>query len=239
MMLVRDFITLALKNSGVLGTGQTPGAEMTNTALQTANAMIGQWAAKRWLVYHLVNIAHTSTGAVSYTVGPAGDFNCAIRPTSLEAAFVSQNLGTPQQIDTPLAILTAREDYNRIAMKSLISFPYWVYYDNAFPLGTLYPWPAPNATLYGLTITVKMVLSAFANLSDDINLPAEYQEALIYNLAIRMRALYQMAADPEIVALAKSALNTIRNANAQVPMLQMPLGMSRGGRYNIYSDQGR
>jgi hypothetical protein len=238
-MLVRDFITLALKNSGVLGTGQTPGAEMTNAALQTANTMIGQWAARRWLVYHLINITKTSTGAVTYTIGPTGDFNCAVRPTSIEAAFVSQNLSTPQQIDTPLEILQSREDYSRIAMKQLTSFPYYLYYDNAFPLGTLYPWPAPNATLYGLTVTIKMVLSQFANLSDDVSLPAEYQEALIYNLAIRVRALYQMPPDPVIIGLAKSALNTIRIANAQVPRLQMPLGMSRGGRYNVYSDQGR
>lgn len=237
-MLVSKVVSLALKNSGVLGTGQTPGAEMTNTAFDTLNAMIGQWAAKRWLVYHLVNLTKTSTGAVSYTIGPAGDFNCAVRPTSIEAAFVSQNLNTPQQIDTPLEILQSREDYSRIAMKQLVSFPYYLYYDNSFPLGTLYPWPAPNATLYGLTVTIKMVLPAFANLSDDINLPAEYQEALIYNLAVRMRALYQMPPDPAIVALAKSGLNTIRNANAQVPRLQMPLGMARNGRYNVYSDQG-
>lgn len=237
-MLVRDFVTLALKNSGVLGTGQTPGNEMTNTAFQLANTMIGQWAAKRWLIYHLVNITHVSTGATSYTVGPTGDFVSAVRPTNIEAAFVSQNLGTPQQIDTPLEILQAREDYSRIAMKALVSFPYYLYYDNAFPLGVLHFWPSPNATLYSMTITIKMVLSQFVNLSDDINLPAEYQEALVYNLAIRIRALYQMPADPVVVVLAKSALNTIRNANAQVPRLQMPVGMSRGGRYNVYSDQG-
>ena len=237
-MLVSKVVSLALKNSGVLGTGQTPGAEMTNTAFDTLNAMIGQWAAKRWLVYHLVNITHTCTGAVTYTIGPSGDFNCAVRPTNIEAAFVSQNLNTPQQIDTPLEILQSREDYNRIAMKQLVSLPYYLYYDNAFPLGTLYPWPAPNATLYGLTVTIKMVLSQFAALTDDINLPAEYQEALIYNLAVRMRALYQMPADPVIVTLAKNALNTIRNANAQVPRLQMPINLSRNGRYNVYSDQG-
>jgi hypothetical protein len=238
-MLVRDICNLALKNSGVLGTGQTAGPDMTNNAFMSLNAMIGQWAAKRWLIYHLVNVTKVSTGATSYTVGPAADFALAIRPTAIEAAFVSQNYGTPQQIDTPLTILESREDYNRIAMKALVSFPYYLYYDQAFPAGTMYPWPAPNATLYALTITVKMPLSAFTSLNQDINLPAEYQEALIYNLAVRMRVLYQLEPDGALVALAKTALNTVRTANAQIPMLQIPDGMSKGGRYNVYSDQGR
>jgi hypothetical protein len=32
-------------------------------------------------------------------------------------------------------------------------------------------------------------------------------------------------------------LNTIRNANAQVPRLQIPKSITRNGLYNIFSDQ--
>jgi hypothetical protein len=238
-MTPRDIATLALKNAGVLGTGQTANAEMTNTAFTMLNAMMGQWAVKRWLVYHLVNLTLPCTGATSYTIGPGGDFNVATRPSRIDAAFVSQNNGLANQIDTPLTIIDAREDFNRIAMKSLVSFPYVIFYDNAFPLGVLHPWPAPNAGLYGLTITIKMPLSAFASLSQDIALPGEYQEALIYNLAARLRILYQLDLDPAIVGLAKAALGTIRTANAQIPLLQMPSRMGGGGRYNVYSDQSR
>lgn len=238
-MTPRDIIRLALKTAGMLGVGQTPSSEMSNDAFTQLNMMLGQWAQKRWLVYHLINVTKTMTGASSYTVGPTGDFNLSARPAVIEAAFVSQNYGTPQQIDTPLEILNSREDYNRIAMKALTSFPYYIYYDNAFPLGTLYPWPVPNASLYSLTITVKMPLPAYVGLTDDLNLPAEYQEALMYNLAARMRPLYQLGPDPSIVALAKSALATIRAANTQIPKLRMPNALTRSGRYNIYSDIGR
>lgn len=234
-----DIITLSLKNAGVLSIGQTAGADMTTDALTMLNSMLGQWAAKRWLVYHLVNVTATSTGATSYTVGPGGAFNVAVRPTGIEAAYVSQNLGQTSQIDTPLTIIEAREDYNRIAMKQLVSFPYILFYDNAFPMGVAYPWPAPNATQYGLTLTVKMPLAAFASLSQDINLPAEYQEALIYNLAVRLRVRYQLDLDASIIALAKAALGTVRAVNTQIPLLQMPASMGMGGRYNVYSDQSR
>lgn len=238
-MTPRDIVTLSLRNAGVLAKGQTADADMANTGFTMLNAMIGQWAVKRWLVYHLVDLTANMTGVTSYTVGPGGDFDIAIRPSAVEAAFVSQNPGLATQIDNPLQILQSREDYNRIAMKDLVSFPYYLYYDNAFPMGKVYPWPAPNATLYTLTLTVKMPLQAFTSLSADLNLPNEYQEALIYNLAVRLRVFYQLDLDPAIIALAKAALGTIRSANAQIPMLQMPIGMARGNRYNIYSDVGR
>lgn len=239
MMTPLDIITLSLRNAGILSTGQTANPEMTNSGFTVLNAMLGQWAAKRWLVYHLVNLSITSTGATSYTVGPGGVFNIAQRPTEIDAAFVSQNLGQTNQIDTPLTMVEAREDYNRIAMKGLISFPYILYYDNAYPMGIVYPWPAPNANQYGLTITVKMALPNFATLQQDINLPAEYQEALIYNLAVRLRIFYQLELEGSIVGLAKAALGTIRAANTQIPLLQMPSRMATGGRYNVYSNQSR
>jgi hypothetical protein len=236
---VRDIIDLAGINSGMLAQGQTLPQGQANTMFQMLNAMLAQWAVKRWLVYHLVNVTKTSTGATSYTVGPGGDFSIATRTSGIEAAFVSQNIGTPQQIDTPLTILDSREDYNRIAMKGLVSFPYVIFYDNAWPTGVVYPWPSPNANQYSLTLTLKAVLGTFTSLSQDINLPGEYQEALIYNLAVRWRAAMQMEADPAIVGLAKAALGTIRSVNTQIPLLQMPTGMGGSPRgYNVYSDQG-
>lgn len=236
-MLVSDIVDLALRATGVLGDGQTPSSSTTNRAFKVLNAMIGQWGVKRWLVYHLVDTVKSCTGAKTYSVGPGGDFNLSIRPNEIEAIYVSMFFGQANQIDRPLDIITAREDYNRIALKTLASFPYVAYYDNGLPLGSLYVWPLPSS-LYTLTITSKMPLSAFTSLAQDINLPAEYQEALIYNLAARLRVFYQLDADPVTIALAKASLGTIRMANAQVQRLQMPGGMAKGGnRFNIYSGQ--
>jgi hypothetical protein len=236
-MLVSRIITLAARAASISGQGQTLSQDVTQTAFDALNAMIGQWAAKRWLVYHLVDSTlNPCTGAVSYTVGPGGTFNLSARPTAIENAYVSMYYGTPQQIDTQLEIIKAREDYNQIALKSLSTFPSCIYYDNAFPIGAIYAWPVPT-NLYALTITVKMPLPQFVNLSDDINLPAEYQEALVYSLAARLRVLYQLPVDAGVVALATAALGTLRAANAQVQRLKIPDAIGRGGRFNIYSGQ--
>src|SRR5258706_11652035 len=153
-----DIIKLALKDAGVLGVGQTPLAEDANDALDTMNAMIGQWRRKRWLVWVLRTDSIVSTGATSYTVGPAGsDIVIAPRPDKLESAYFRQTVQSqPNQIDYPLEIISSREVYNRIALKQLQSFPSYIYYESSFPQARIYPWPVPQANIYSLFISTKI-----------------------------------------------------------------------------------
>lgn len=232
-----QIITQALKKAGVLGVGQTPLAEDTNDAFDDLNDMLGQWQRKRWLIYHLVDYEVTGTGALFYTVGPGEQFDINPRPDKIESAFFRQLIQSqPNQVDYPLSIIEAREDYNLIALKQLQSFPQYIFYDSGFPIAKVYPWPLIQSNLYSLHITVKDTLSQFTNLTQIIELPLEYMAALKFNLAVRLRQAYQLPADPILVGLAKDALNVIRNANAQIPRLQIPSALIRPGIYNIYSD---
>jgi hypothetical protein len=235
-----DIITLALKSVGVIGVGQTPLAEDSNDAFTQLNMMLGQWNRKRWLVYHLVTSGIVSTAAQSYSVGPGGDINVPKRPDRLEAAFFRQLIQSqPNQIDYPLEILEAREDYNNIALKQLQSFPSYIFYDSDWPTGHIYPWPVPQSAIYEVFITYKETLTAFTGLTQSIVLPDEYLAALMFNLAIRLYPQYSRPPDPVIVGLASDALNTIRGANVQIARLQMPTDLVRPGIYNPYSDQIR
>lgn len=232
-----DIITQALKKSGVLGVGQTPLAEDTNDAFNDLNDMIAQWARKRWLMWHLLDVPLVSTGAMSYTVGIGGNFNTP-RPDRLEAAFFRQiQNGQPNNIDYPLTLIESREEYNNIALKSLSTFPTSIFYDAAYPLGVVYPWPVPQATIYEIHLTLKDTLSQFTTLTQPINMPDEFRAALKFNLAIRLRQAYTLPEDPVLIALAKDSLAVIRGANAQIPTLVMPSDLIRGGLYNVFSDQ--
>ncbi len=237
-----DIIRLVLKDTGVLGVGQTATAEDTNDVFDTLNMMIGEWASKRWLLYHLLDISIVSTGAMSYSVGPGGDIDTGSmqRPDRLEdGCFFRQitSASSPNQIDYPLSILESREDYSRIGLKQLGTIPQFVFYDPVYPLGVVYPWPVMPATRYELHLLVKAQLSQFDNLADEINLPSQYYGAIRYALGCRVRPMYQLGPDPSLVALMTDALSVIRNMNAAVPRLRMPVGLGRGGRYNIFSDQ--
>ena len=232
-----DIVIQALKKAGVLGVGQTPLAEDTNDAFYDLNDMIAQWARKRWLMWHLLDISLVSTGAMSYTVGIGGDFNTP-RPDRLEAAFFRQIVPSqPNQIDYPLELIESREEYNNIALKSLMTFPTNIFYDAAYPMGTINPWPVPQATIYEIHLTVKDTLTQFSTLNQVLNMPPEFVAAMKFNLAIRLRQSYQLPVDLALVALAKDSLAVIRGANAQIPTLNMPSDLIRGGLYNIYSDQ--
>lgn len=237
MTTALDLITDAMDDAGIIGVGQTPLAEDTNKGLRRLNAMIAQWMRRRWMVYHLQDVVFQATGALSYSIGSGGDIS-ATRPDRIEAAFFRQTVGNvPNQVDYPLWVLDAREEYNRIALKSMPSFPQYLFYDSAFPLGTVFIWPLPS-NLYEVHLSVKSTLQQFAGLTDAFNLPPEYEECIRLNLAVRLRIAYQLPMDQQLTGLAKVALNTIKNTNAQIPSLQMPNDLVGGGsRYNILSDQ--
>ena len=236
-----DIITLAFKDAGILGVGQTMLAEDYNDALLRMNMMIAQWRVKRWLVWHLVDKSVVSTGAQFYTVGPGGDINVPVRPDKLETAFFRMLPGAngTQAVDYPLQILMSYEDYARITLKTLTSFSQCIFYDSAWPMGKIYPWPLPQASLYEVHIVLKEVLSEFSDLSATFQFPPEYLAAIHYNMVVRLRAAYRMPEDLGFSGLAADAMQTLRSANAQIPTLVMPDTLVRPGVYNIYSDQTR
>jgi hypothetical protein len=237
----RAIVTLALKSAGILGVGQDALAEDVNDTFDVLNGMLGQWNKKRWLIFNLLDIFVATTGAMSYTVGPGQQFDVP-RVDRLEAAFFRQYVsGVPGQtyVDYPLEILQSREDYNKIALKELVSWPDAIFFDSGYPVGNVYPVPIPlqNGT-FELHLTIKNTLGQFASLDSEINLPDEYKEALWTNLTIRVCAMYPGAVlTPAVEGLAKSSLATVRMANAQVPKLDMPSRLVRPGLYNIYSGQ--
>lgn len=231
-------MTFSLRAAGILGVGQSALAEDYADVFSALNAMLAQWNRKRWLIWHLVDVSLVSTGAQSYSVGIGGDFNVA-RPDRLEAAFFRQIVSSqPNQVDYPLEVLQSREDYNDIALKTLTSWPQYIFYDSAYPLGYVYPWPIPQASAYELHLTLKETLTQFTSYTQSLNLPGEYTEALWTNLAVRISAIYPgVALPPQTVALAKTSLEVIRGANTQIPQLAMPQGMGRPALYNIFSDE--
>lgn len=237
-MTPNDICIAALKKSGVVGVGQNASAMDINDAYADLNNMLAQWQRKRWMVYRLVDISFTSTGAQSYTVGPGGNFNVAQRPDKILSAYFRQlNTTSPLQVDYPLKIIDAREDYNQISLKSLTTFPEFVFYDAQYPQGLAYPWPIIQSGLYELHLTFPEQLGQFTSLSQVISLPLEYLAALEWNLALRIIASYPGVQPSSIlVAMAKDSLNVIRNANAQIPLLRIPTILQRRGIYNIYSD---
>ncbi|AOJ99926.1 hypothetical protein [Burkholderia vietnamiensis] len=236
MTTLLDLGTLSLKDIGALGIGQSISPDDTADMLATANMMLGEWQGERLSVYHLVETVIQSTGAQSYTVGPGGNFNTPAWPFKINAAYARLNAGSPNPIDYPVKIIGAREDYARIALKSLVSFPSYAFYDSTFPLGNLFMFPVPNSS-FELHIVTLEALPQFVTPADDINLPPEYMAAIRYNLAIWLCGSYQLDPPRMVEKLAGSTKRVIKRMNLQIQSMSMPRGLATKQRYNIYSDR--
>lgn len=230
-----ELINLALKQVGVLGVGQTASDEDVADAFKMLNMMLAQWSVKRNVVYQIVDVPSATTGASTYTVGPGGDFNTP-RPSKLIGAYCRQ-LGTPgYEVDYPLDLLQSITDYGQISTKQIKSMPSAVWYDPQMPLGVLHVWPVAIQG-YEIHILALKPLAQFETAYDDINLPSEYEEALMYNLAGRLYPLYGMQQNPVVIALAGASLATVRQANLQIATLNMPSSLQTGRTYNVFADR--
>jgi hypothetical protein len=230
-----ELINLALKKIGVLGVGQTASDEDVSDAFKQLNMMMAQWSVKRNVVYQIVDVPCTATGAQTYTVGIGGDFDTP-RPSKLFGAYCRQinNPGLP--IDYPLELLQSINDYSMVSTKTMASMASLVWYDPQMPQGVLHVWPVAGAG-YELHILALRPLGRFPSPYDDITLPEVYEEALMYNLAGRLYSDYGLQPNPVVIALASASLATVRQSNLQVAKLQMPAALVAGGSYNIYSDR--
>jgi len=257
-----DLCLEAMKDAGALGDGQTASSGQLASVQARLQWMVQEWQRKSLLVYHLVTGGVTCTGAQSYTLGPGGAIDTNVnwsqftdqfsssfgsaypvstRPSKIESAFVRQLVNSqPNQIDYPLRLLQTMNDYNRIALKSLSSFPEFLFYDPAWPLGNLWPWPVPQASIYAMFVTfLDQLPPMFWYSSMVVNLPYEYFNAIVTNLAVRIRPMFGLNTFPgdTLPGMAKDALALLRQANTRITSLQMPTDLLAGAQYNIFSDQ--
>lgn len=239
-----DICRAALKECGAVGVGQTPLAEDINDAWARLQWMLMQWERKRWLVYHLSDYSLVSTGAEYYTVGPGGQFDTgpnSMRPGRLSSCFVRQLQGSQNSVDYWLEVLESKEDYNRITLKSLMAGPgEAAFLDTDWPMARLYVWPLPQPFVYEIHISLYQQLQIqFATPATTFTIPFEYYNAMMVNLAVRLRPKYRMGTYPgdPLPGIAKDSLSVLRNINAQIARLRMPNSIRRRGLYNIFSDR--
>lgn len=165
----RDICTLALKEAGVLGVGQTALPEDINDCFTLLTRMMAQWQQKRWVVPSLYDISAIGNGAKSNPIGP-GQFWNAQRPSKVQAAYFIQTgnnnpTNGPNAVSFPLIPIFSYENYSQLALKQLQTWPQYFFYDNAFPVGNVFIWPIPDAT-YEIHLILKSPIGFTIELED-------------------------------------------------------------------------
>lgn len=226
-----DLIKYALKKRRVLGVGDTLTDEEAQDALDTLNLMLESWSLDRVSVYNEAQQTFVSNGQAAYTIGPGGDIDVTERPTKLTSAYTRDAAG----IDHPMRVLLNAQDYDGIQLKSIaVPWPSAVWYEPTNPLGTLHFWPVPNG--YTIYLRFWQQLQQFDSLTEQIDLPIGYKEAIGLNLAIKCED-FGGTVTPALESLARTSYGRLKAFNRKIPSSSIEIAyMNRNRPYNILSD---
>jgi hypothetical protein len=202
MATALDLITAGAGNIGV---SNLKSAEIT-TALGVLNTMIDSWNSERLTLFQEDEDQLTLTTASSYTIGSGGAFNIT-RPDRLISAFYRETSGT---IDYPIRRFIDKAEWDLLPQKTLSGIPELIWYDTAYPLGSINIYPQKAGYLF---LTSAEQLTEFAATSTSVSLPPGYREALIYNLSLRLGPVFELPVPQEVMMIASRSLGNIRSAN--------------------------
>lgn len=141
-----------------------------------------------WLLTEGTLALSDSTG--SYTFGAGGDFTTV--PFEITQIRISHNSGSEIEM-----LRLSREEYYALPNKTTTGFPTQWYYDRQRDSGTLKVWPEPDDALYSLAFTYRRRIMDIDAGSDNLDLPPEWEEAVINNLARRLIPIYGRGGTPE------------------------------------------
>lgn len=226
-MIVQRLLRQCMKKIGVVDINNEPSPAEYEDALETINAMLKSWATQGLIVHHVVTENFPLVvGQGSYTIGTSGNFNTS-RPNRIVGGYTRDDSNVDEQL-----YIIDRDKYNRIPDKTIQAQPCALYYYPAYPLGTIYFDTVPDDT-YTLFIDSLKPLTELV-LDAELNLPPEYEEAIIYNGAARLAPDYNRPAPAEVIGLAISSLATL--SIQPVPEAQFDgIPGKRQDKYNIYS----
>lgn len=192
-----QIVEAAFNTLGIAQEGEALTARMSSDGMRALNLMIKTWGAQE----HLWTLTERTLTLV------AGQASYTLDPKPMRVLWVRRRT---QGIDTPMGEFSRSEYFDQPNKTTSPSIPVNFYYDPQQAIGTLYVWPAPSAQAAS-TVTLNMTyLRRMANMdnnTNDLDMPQEWLEAVIYNLAVRLMPQYPVN-DPNqaklVIGLAQS-----------------------------------
>jgi hypothetical protein len=227
MTTVADVLNFALKDSGVLGEGDTASAETFSDAYQTLLQMLALWQTDNMYVYAQADTSFAANGGTTYTVGTSGNF-AVLRPPKIDYCYWSSG-----GIDYPVTLLSSFEEYENIPQKTQAGQPMYAFYNPTYTLGTLYVYPQP--TTGTLHIGTQAEFPALATTAATLALPPEYVLPIRTSLAEILIGMFGLPLNQGLASVAASSRKLLKRKNVRIPELGMPLGLQRYRRSRIIS----
>ena len=226
---VRDIVTDALIDLGVLAAGEVANESDAQLGLHHLNDLVDQYKAEKLAIYALVRTTWTIvSGTQTYTVGTGGAVNID-RPTYIDHLNFVDTDASPD-LEYQMSHLTW-DAWSRVPQKALTSpFPTAWYNDDAHPLATLTLWPIPtDSNLLG-AIYVPTGVPEFAALATSVDLPPGYRRMLIKNTALSLAPAFEREPAPSLVQAALESKATVKRKNKRMLDMRVDAGALIQGR---------
>lgn len=234
-MVVKTLLIASLRKIGAIASGETPDNEELQDALESLQVMLRAWATKRILVHASTQESFSLvSGTASYSWGSGGTITTA-RPHSVISAFVRDSGNTDHLVD-----IVSEGKYKAYSNKAVTGRPEAAFYLPSYPLGYLYMWPTPEdaEAVWITTLKPFTETSSFDSMFSSLAFPTDYEEPIIYNLAVRLAPEYGKSIPAEVAAIASSSYDNLVSFNSgnQVEPIYLSLPITTGrGRYDINS----
>jgi hypothetical protein len=220
---VADIIRRTLRLIGSLAKSEVPSADEQSDVLYYLQAMMDSWRADRLTIFNVQTLIFPLvSGQQVYTIGPGAQFN-TLRPLWIDLAGIISNTNPVQPLELPVRILNDQE-WSAISIKSVQSSLAWyLYYDYAFTggWGNIKLWPIPNTATTQLALYIPVPLTSFVTPQDVFALPPGWEEAVRYNLAVRLCPEWGRPVDPVVAKIAMDSYAMICRANKRIQLLDM------------------
>ncbi len=202
MATVSDLIHSSFRLIGAIAAGETLETSELNDAFISLNQMIASWNTE----------GLSLSGRTRLTVPLTGGGNAYIlpqRPIHIDAASVSIS-----GIDCGLEIMDAT-GWEAIREKGALAIIIQkLYCDYGYPSASVYLWPIPRVA-GTLELFVYTPIAPFAAVTDNIDLPPGYEQALRYNFAVALLPEYPRSqVDPTLPSQATNYKASLVQLNA-------------------------
>lgn len=182
----------ALRKIGVVAVDESASADEIEVARRNLNRMIKGWQNKGMGLWLETSMSIPVTTSAAHTLNP-------VRPLSIETVRFKRG-----SIETPM-LRMSRDEYDHIPQKDSTGIPTQFFYDKQREAARLYVWPLLGAvTSETLEISYTREFEDVV-LTDECDIPSEWYDAVVYNLAERLSDDYMVDA-PKITARASQLL---------------------------------
>jgi hypothetical protein len=221
-----DIIKAAMRSLGVLASGEEPDGNEAQDSLIAANQMLDAFNGDGLTIFtiSIKDFPLTSSKQI-YTLGIGGDFNFP-RPAYIDRASIVILSNPNVPLEYPIPMYSTQNWQEQVPIKNVPgNLPLLIYDDGGFPLRTLTFWPVASDNT-SFRMYAWQPLTQFSGLSTVACYPPGYQEAIRFNLALRLAPDFQVPVSPELAMLASTSLGLIKAHNPDDTQLRSDLHSS-------------